>query len=90
MSDSPLIGSRPRHSGHPPQPQKGSPACGPVCAVRRRMGLPQTMEELGIDDSRLEEMAQKCTGHYFGAEEAIGGLKKLRWQDVLAIYKLAR
>jgi len=54
------------------------------------VGLPQTLKGLGIDDSQLEVMAQKCTGHYFGAEEAIGGLKKLRWQDVLAIYKLAR
>lgn len=55
----------------------------------RLMGLPQTLPELGIDDSQLTQMAQKCTGFAFGAEEAIGGLKKLKWQDVKAIYDLS-
>ncbi|NLM85115.1 MAG: iron-containing alcohol dehydrogenase [Clostridiales bacterium] len=56
----------------------------------RTMGLPQTLEGLGIDGSRQEEMAQKCTGHYYGKEGAIGGLKKLKWQDVYNIYQIAR
>lgn len=54
------------------------------------MGLPQSLQELGIDDKQLESMAQKCTGYYFGQEEAIGGLKKLYWKDVLNIYHLAQ
>ena len=52
-----------------------------------KMGLPVTMQELGIDDANLEVMAQKATR---GKEGSIGGLKKLNWEDVLAIYKLAR
>ncbi len=56
----------------------------------RKMGLPATLRELGIDGSRLELMAKKATGAAFGEEEPIGGLKKLYWQDVLNIYKLAQ
>ncbi len=59
-------------------------------AFFRRMGLPQTLRELGIGEERLEEMAKKATGAAFGAERGIGGLKKLNWQDVLAIYHLAK
>jgi len=56
----------------------------------RRMGLPGTLRELGIDESKLELMAKKATGAAFGEENPIGGLKKLYWQDVLGIYNLAR
>jgi alcohol dehydrogenase YqhD (iron-dependent ADH family) len=56
----------------------------------RRMGLPSTLKELGIDESKLELMAKKATGAAFDEEEPIGGLKKLYWQDVLEIYKLAQ
>ncbi len=56
----------------------------------RKMGLPATLKELGIDESRLELMAKKATGAEFGDEQPIGGLKKLYWQDVLEIYKLAK
>ncbi|SEU12070.1 hypothetical protein SAMN05443270_3326 [Lacrimispora sphenoides] len=55
-----------------------------------KMGLPATLEELGIDASQLEIMAKKATGAAFGNEGPIGGLKKLYWQDVLEIYKLAQ
>ncbi|MDL2327218.1 iron-containing alcohol dehydrogenase [Ruminococcaceae bacterium OttesenSCG-928-A11] len=58
-----------------------------LSAFFRRMGLPATLAELGIGEDRLEEMAKKATGVAFGAEEPIGGLKALYWQDVLAIYK---
>ena len=51
----------------------------------RRMGLPGTLQELGIGEEHLAEMAQKAT-----ARGALGGLKKLEAADVLAIYKLAR
>jgi len=54
------------------------------------MGLPATLGELGIDASQLEVMAKKATGAAFGNEAPIGGLKKLYWQDVLEIYKLAQ
>lgn len=56
----------------------------------REMGLPGSLSELGIGEDRLEEMAKKCTGAAFGEEHPIGGLKKLYWQDVLAIYNLVK
>ena len=56
----------------------------------RRMGLPQTLAELGIDESQLETMAKRCTGIAYGQQAPIGGLKKLHWQDVLNIYKLCK
>ena len=56
----------------------------------RRMGLPGTLAELGIGPEKLELMAKKATGAAFGEEHPIGGLKKLYWQDVLEIYKLAQ
>jgi alcohol dehydrogenase YqhD (iron-dependent ADH family) len=55
----------------------------------RRLGLPQTLKELGIDRTHLERMAQKATGAAYGSEHGVGGLKKLYWQDVKAIYELA-
>lgn len=51
------------------------------------MGLPATLKDLGIGEEHLEEMAKKATGAAFGHEDPIGGLKKLYWQDVLAIYR---
>ncbi|MBE6936158.1 MAG: iron-containing alcohol dehydrogenase [Ruminococcaceae bacterium] len=56
----------------------------------REMGLPGSLSELGIGEDRLEEMAKKCTGAAFGEEHPVGGLKKLYWQDVLAIYNLVK
>jgi len=52
-----------------------------------KLGLPATLSDLGIGGDRLEEMAKKCTKEAFGAENPIGGLKKLYWWDVLEIYK---
>lgn len=51
-----------------------------------RMGLPSSLKDFGIGEDRLEEMAKKATGAAFGSERPLGGLKKLYWQDVLAIY----
>ncbi|MCL2343416.1 MAG: iron-containing alcohol dehydrogenase [Firmicutes bacterium] len=56
----------------------------------RKMGLPATLSELGIGEDRLEEMAKKATKAAFGAEQPIGGLKKLYWQDVLNIYETVK
>lgn len=55
-----------------------------------KMGLPATLSDLGIGTDNLESMAKKATGKAFGDEKPLGGLKKLYWQDVLAIYRLAR
>lgn len=56
----------------------------------RKMELPSTLSELGIGEEHLESMAKKATGEAFGREKPIGGLKKLYWQDVLAIYHLVK
>lgn len=48
------------------------------------IGIPSTLEEVGIDGSKLEEMAEQAT--MFGA---LGCMKKLYKEDVLAIYKMA-
>ncbi len=53
------------------------------------IGQPATLSEMGIEEKDFELMAKKCTGIAFGPEHPVGGLKKLYWQDVLAIYKLA-
>ena len=59
-------------------------------AFFRRMGLPQTLSELGIDDTRLEEMAKKATSIAFGEEYPLGNFKKLAWQDVVNIYQMCK
>ena len=70
------------------------PAEAPVLAAiaklrefYRKMGLPSTLKELNIDESKLELMAKKATGAAYGAEKPLGNFKKLFWQDVLAIYQ---
>lgn len=55
-----------------------------------KLGMSVTLSGLGIGEDRLEEMAKKATGAYFGDEQPLGGLKKLYWQDVLNIYKLVK
>lgn len=61
-----------------------------LSAFFARMGLPSTLTELGIGEEHLEEMAKKATFAAFGEERPLGGLKKLYWQDVLAIYRLVK
>jgi len=56
----------------------------------RKMGMSLSLAELGIPESAFEDMAKKATGEYFGAENGIGGVKKLLWQDVVAIFKLCK
>ncbi|MDR1754135.1 MAG: iron-containing alcohol dehydrogenase [Eubacterium sp.] len=55
-----------------------------------KMGLPSTLGELGIDGANLELMSKKASRIQFGDEYPLGRLKKLYWQDILAIYKLAQ
>ena len=61
-----------------------------LCAFFARLGLPRTLNELGIDESHLEEMAKKSTGASNGNERPLGGIMKLYWQDVLAIYHMVK
>jgi alcohol dehydrogenase len=53
----------------------------------RSLGLATTLEGVGIDESRLEEMADKCTN---GDTITLGGFVKLKRDDVLNILRLAR
>jgi alcohol dehydrogenase YqhD (iron-dependent ADH family) len=51
--------------------------------------LPASLADFGIDGKNFERMAQVATGAAFDDEKPLGGLKKLYWQDVLEIYRLA-
>ena len=55
-----------------------------------KMGLPSTLDGLGIPEDNLEIMAKKATKIAFGPERPIGGFMKLAWQDVLEIYRGCR
>lgn len=55
----------------------------------KKLELPTSLKELNIDESNLDLMAKKSTNFNDGKEILIGGLKKLNWEDVLAIYNLA-
>ena len=55
----------------------------------KKLELPTSLKELNIDESNLDLMAKKSTNFNDGKEVLIGGLKKLNWEDVLAIYNLA-
>ncbi|MCY6484293.1 iron-containing alcohol dehydrogenase [Clostridium aestuarii] len=48
------------------------------------LGIPATLHEVGINDERLEEMAQKAAGN-----RGLGSFKKLQKEDILKIYKAA-
>lgn len=50
------------------------------------IGLPIRLKDADIDDSRLEEMADKCSR---SDTITVGQFKKLNKQDILNIYKLA-
>lgn len=54
------------------------------------LGLPITLEELGIDDINFERMAKKATWFEKGKEIPLGGIQKLYWEDIVKIYMLAR
>ncbi len=54
-----------------------------------RMDLPVRLGDLDIGSENLKSMAQNATGFASGREQALGGLEKLKWEDVLKIYELA-
>lgn len=55
----------------------------------RSLGLPTRLSELNVDSKNFELMAKRATWATQGPERPLGNFKKLVWQDVLAIYKLA-
>jgi len=55
----------------------------------RRIGLPVTLTDLGIGPNRLEEMAKKVTGEWFGRAKPKGNFSRLDWQGVLEIFRAA-
>ena len=57
----------------------------------KKIGMPSALSGLGIDEENLELMAKKGTRVAYGVEECpLGGLKKLYWQDILAIYNIVK
>jgi len=56
----------------------------------KKLGLVITLSELNIKEDAFEDMAKKATGEFFGKEHGLGGLKRLNWQDVMAIFNLCK
>jgi alcohol dehydrogenase YqhD (iron-dependent ADH family) len=57
----------------------------------RKLKLPATLSDMGIGEENLELMAKKATHIAYGGQEfPLGGLKRLSWQDVLAIYRMVK
>lgn len=53
----------------------------------RRMGLPLTWAEVGLEDADFEMLAKRACGYH--ADGKVGGLEKLDWRQVLDIYRMA-
>ncbi len=54
----------------------------------RSIGLPVRLSEAGIEDNRYEEMAEKCVDSWGGG--TVGNFVKLRKEDIVKIYELAK
>ena len=52
----------------------------------RHLGLPVTLTEAGIDDSKFEEMAHRAL---VGREKGFGNMKRLTKDDIIEIFKIA-
>ena len=63
--------------------EDGIRACQQFFAL---LGMPVTMDELGIPNDRYEQMAEKCT--WFGSRK-VGNFVPLDQDDIAAIYQLA-
>lgn len=61
-----------------------------LTAFFREMGLPTTLQEVGIDGTHFERMAKDTVQHHDGGNSPVGGIEKLGWQDIIAIFELAR
>ncbi|WP_027339285.1 iron-containing alcohol dehydrogenase [Halonatronum saccharophilum] len=53
----------------------------------KSIGMPVTLEELGVEDNRFEEMATKCIEIY---GDGLGSFMKLDKEDIIKIYELAK
>ena len=52
----------------------------------KSIGMPVRLRELEVDDSKFEEMAEKCT--FFG-RRTIGSLKVLGKEEIKDVYRAA-
>jgi len=55
-----------------------------------RIGLPQTLTEIGVAESDFELLAKRATRIAYGEEKPIGGIKKLDWRDVCGLFQIAK
>lgn len=58
-----------------------------MTAFFKKIGMPTTLKELGIEDDRFEEMAIKATN---SGANTVGGFVPLKKEDIINIFKLAR
>lgn len=52
----------------------------------KSIGMPVSIGELGVEEDKLEEMAEKCT--FFGTR-TLPGIKEFGKEDILAVYRQA-
>ena len=52
----------------------------------KSIGMPTSLRELNIKENDLEELAMRCS---FGKTRILDGYKKLGYDDILSIYKMA-
>ena len=52
----------------------------------KSIGMPTSLRELSIKENDLEELAMRCS---FGKTRILDGYKKLGYDDILTIYKMA-
>ena len=52
----------------------------------KSIGMPVTIGELGVEEDKLEEMAEKCT--FFGAR-TLPGIKEFGKEEILEVYRRA-
>lgn len=53
------------------------------------LGLPQSLSQLDIDDSKFAEMAAKALENGYNSDDTIGDFVRLKKEDLIKIYKLA-
>lgn len=52
----------------------------------KSLGMPSTLKELGVEEERLEEMAEKCTNM---GKRTLAGIRELGKAEMMEIYKMA-
>lgn len=52
----------------------------------KSLGMPSSLKELGVEEERLEEMAEKCTNM---GKRTLPGIRELGKEEMMEIYRMA-